>query len=499
MKILFSFLFAFAIVHGQAQDRLPSLTKSQMYADYDTLIMALTKINPHDFIRKTVNGYAQSDSIISLKKRIDTITSTVSFFWLVNTALNYCQDGHTSIRGKNTYANIDSIDVLKWNLHITDTTLMQAYRNLYFATVSGYKLNLPIKYLNGTYITLTSFTYRNQTIPANALLKAVNKEEINAYVNTLQGSLKNMHWDFDNKRFYADNFYTALNHAATDSIQLAFLKGQKTYEISVRLSDTVVLDKPLKYEQEGKPSVQYFPAGKILYIRMPEMRDGNFYVTKIDSLSKHHTIAKIIFDVRDNAGGSDPEWAKVITHLINKPIIRKIISCGNIANPRRDRWFDEPIPSIQVYQNSFIQQPVYQLISDEADTLVPDINSLNFKGKIYILQNENCFSSTGDLISTCQFSDQLINVGNSTGWFAGFGSMPWIMALPNSKIAYWTEPRIDFTNVKRPDDLFHNQVKIRVVPTLQDYITRYSYVNDWDSEKFLFSFDRLFITVKDLK
>jgi len=56
----------------------------------------------------------------------------------------------------------------------------------------------------------------------------------------------------------------------------------------------------------------------------------------------------------------------------------------------------------------------------------------------------------------------IINIGNSTGWFGGFGSMPWVFILPNSKILYWTEPLLDFTDVKMPEDLFHNHLKIPV-------------------------------------
>jgi Peptidase family S41 len=499
MKKTLTILFCLIILNSKGQKMLPTLTKSQMYADYDTLIMALTKINPHDYIRQTVNKYHQSDSIIALRRRIDTIASTASFFWLVNTALNYCQDGHTSIRGKSTFSNIDSLDRVKWNINISDTAIFQAYRNLYYSKVTTYKLQLPIRYINGQYITITSFRNNNQTIPANAVLTACNNLDINAYVNTLQGSLKNMHWDFTNKRFYADNFYTSLHLPPTANLDLKFVQGKKIYNLSVNLSDTVVLDKQLQYEQEGAGSVRYFSKGKILYIRIPEMRDGDFYVAKIDSLAKHDEFTKVIVDVRDNAGGSDPEWIKVITHLIDAPIVRKIVSCGNIANPRRDRWFDEPLPPVKPYYNNFLKHPVYQLIDDAADTLQPDQNSLRFKGKIYILQNENCFSSTGDLISTCQFSDQLVNIGNSTGWFAGFGSMPWVMALPNSKISYWTEPRIDFTKVSKPEDLFHNEVKIPFVPTQNDYLTRYSYKGDWYGEQFLFGYDRLFLKVISLQ
>ena len=124
---------------------------------------------------------------------------------------------------------------------------------------------------------------------------------------------------------------------------------------------------------------------------------------------------------------------------------------------------------------------------------------LRYQGPVYVLQNENCFPSAGSLLSTCQFSAQLINVGNSMGWFVGFGSMPWVLQLPRSRILYWTGPRLDFTQVRQPADLFHNNVKVPVALTARDYAQRYTYPGDWYAEEYLLKHDPVFRQVLRLK
>jgi Peptidase family S41 len=498
MRVLILLLGCLSFVSSKAQEKFPRLSKSQMFADYDTLIMALTKINPHDFVRRSVNHYSQTDSIIMLRKSIDTVSSTASFFWLVNKALTYCQDGHTSIISRRAYSAMDSLDRVKWGSSLRDTLIIQEYSKMYRDKINSLKLKLPIKYIDGKYVVLVSFSYGSVQIPANAMLTKCNGMDIHTYINTLTGSAEEMHWDFANKRFYSELFLQSLDNKASDKLELTFEVNGKAVTKKFGLADTVIVKSALKYSQPLVPTVQYFAEGSILYIRMPEVANGDYYISKIDSIAKSTAFKKVVFDVRDNPGGSDPEWQKILTHLISEPIILRRTFCANYYNPRRDRL--NTSKKINNFTNKFLSKKnTYQLVSENSDTLTLDKNSLNYKGNIYVLQNENCFSSAGSLISTCQFSNRLINVGNSTGWFAGFGSMPWIMILPHSKILYWVEPLLDFTSVEKPEDLFHNKVKIPIKFTAEDYVKKYTYISDWYSKEYLYKHDKVFKAILDLK
>ncbi len=473
---------------------LPRLTKAQYYADFDTLYQVLSRVNPHDFVRRTVNGYSMLDSIRALRSGIDTIQSAASFYGLVSRALTYCQDGHTATLSSRWYRFVDSTDQQRWQSTAQDTSFISAYSDLNRRQRDAYQLRLPIRYQQGDYHVWADFEYQQQRIPFGATLVACNGEPIHAYVRNLLSYAPDMHWDFGHKRFYTEAFTRSTNLPASGSVLLTFAYQGQTITHRFRLADTVNTSVPPK--ATGIPrrkTVTYLADQQIFYLRIPVMADGDYYLRQIDSLARRQPIRKIILDIRDNPGGSDLDWQNIIRHLIDKPIVRGIVTGANPANPRADR-LDIRGPK-QYLTRQFIPDSLYQVVSTEPDTLIPDTSSIQFTGKIYVLQNENCFSSAGSLISTCQFSDQLINVGNSTGWFAGFGSMPWVMILPHSKILYWTEPLLDFTNVQRAEDLFHNQVKLPVDLTLEAFRARQMYPGDVYSLPFLVNYDPLFRTV----
>jgi len=473
---------------------LPRLTKAQYYADFDTLYQVLSRVNPHDFVRRAVNGYSMLDSIRALRSGIDTIRSAASFYGLVSRALTYCQDGHTSTLSSRWYRFVDSTDRQRWQSTAQDTSFISAYSDLNRRQRDAYRLQLPIRYQQGDYRVWADFEYRHQRIPFGATLVACNGQPIHTYVGKLLSYAPEMHWDFGHKRFHTEAFTRSTNLPASGSMLLTFTYQGRTKTHRFSLADTVITSIPAKATGISRRKiVTYLADRQLLYLRIPVMADGDYYLRQIDSLARQQPIRKIILDIRDNPGGSDLEWQNIIRHLIDKPIVRNIITGANPANPRVDR-LDSRGPK-QYLTRPFIPDSLYQVVSTEPDTLVPDTNSVRFTGKIYVLQNENCFSSAGSLISTCQFSDQLVNVGTSTGWFAGFGSIPWVMILPYSKILYWTEPLLDFTNVQRAEDLFHNQVKLPVDLTLEAFRTRQTYPGDIYSIAFLVNYDSLFQTI----
>jgi hypothetical protein len=492
-------LFLLISCNTKSQSGLPQLSKQQMLDDFDTLYKTISNVNPHDYVRRKVNGYAMLDSIKALSNEIVQVHTAEDFYWLINRALILCQDGHTSPVRKYLYEYMADEDKMKWNSTIADTAVIDEYSAIRRKRLEAVKLILPIKYINGEYITLQTFSVSRQTVPQNAVLKKVNGMPVHAFVRTKLQHKKDLHWDFTNNRFYADDFYNSFDVPLTEKIRFDFKDKRGMVSMYAGLSDTVTAAAQLAYvPDKEKKKVIYFAEQKILYIRMPVMWDSAFYLTQIDSLQNVlplNSIQKVLLDVRDNAGGNDGDWVSVISRFLDKPVIRNITKCFNPGNPYRQRIYAD---SFRIFKNAFIRHGTFLEAINAPDTILPYKNKLNFAGKIYVIQNENCFSATGDLISTCQFSDQLINIGNSTGWFGGFGSMPWVFILPNSKILYWTEPLLDFSNVKRPEDLFHNEVEIPVKLSAQDYFKRYAYKGDVYGKDFLFAKDAVIKRILEL-
>ena len=355
ITILILVIFSNCII---AQD-LPKISKQQMFDDFDTLTNVLIKINPCNYVRKTVNNYSMNDSILSLRKNIDTISSTESFFWLVNKALIYCQEGHTSVANRNFFYDLDSICAKRYNATKTDISTLKLYDKLYYSKLKSYKLTLPIKYIDGEYRVLCDFKYKNNIITQNSIITTCNNQNIHKYINTLQGSAEMMHWDFENKRFYIDNFIQYTHLQSTEKIRLTFSNEGKILEQSFMLNDTIVTSQKLKYQQERIPKVQYFENGQILYVRIPIMDNGEFYLQKIDSVFKNNNVKKVVVDIRDNLGGGDGTWYNILALLIDKPIMISTLSCVNIKNYRMDK-LDKNLKPI-VYKSNFMKEDLYLL------------------------------------------------------------------------------------------------------------------------------------------
>ena len=322
---------------ASGQSPLPVLTKAQMRADFDALTTALTRINPHDFVRRRVNGYAQTDSILALRPALDTVRSTAAFYWLVTKALTYCQDGHTSVLDQRFIPFLDSADLAAFGP--ADTATVQAYAQLDRRTRAAYRLHLPLKYIDGAYTVLCPFSYRGGSVvvPAGAVLTACNGTDIHAYVRRQLGSLPELHWDFARRRFYADNFAQALSRRPGESLRLTFRMGAKSVTHAFALADTVATAQRLKLKQPRVKRVRYLAGPQVLYIRLPVMRDAAWYLPRIDSIARRWLLRKIVLDVRDNPGGSDPEWQAILTHLVGPPIVQRITSCANSRNPQPAR------------------------------------------------------------------------------------------------------------------------------------------------------------------
>ena len=497
-KIFNSFylLFVGSIwIHAQS---LPALSSAEMYADFDTLYATISRVNTHDFVRKNLNGYGMLDSIRAVRDEIAQVKTTADFFWLINKALTYCQDAHTAVLNKGAYAAIDSLDAARLQTTIADTALIGRYNHLKRQRLSAIKLHLPIRYIKGKYLVLNDFRFNDQNIKKGAELVLFNQERPENFIQHHLGYVENLHWDFEKQWFFKDHFYKANHFDLTTPLNFVFLQENATIQIALSLENEIEIRKNIQHGTPDQPLITFFQEKGILYLRMPVMRDGELYVRKLDSVIHKinlDAIKKIVWDIRGNLGGSDDVWWRVLERLVDQPIVRNITLGANPANPYLYRFETKGFEDVE---NAFIPRGNYQRLINEPDTLFPNEASWHYQGKIFILQDENCFSAAGSLLSMCQFSTQLVNVGNSTGKFAGFGVMPWVYVLPHSKILYWTEPIQDLTNLEKPADIFHNKVKKPVQRSFEDFLNEYRWKGKIDLKTYLFKYDAVFkVAVQD--
>ena len=73
-----------------------TLTKKQMYKDFDQFVKIIEDCNAQLLVRKAVTGYDNLAEIKKLRKNIDTVTTNIGFQSIMITALEYIMDKHST-------------------------------------------------------------------------------------------------------------------------------------------------------------------------------------------------------------------------------------------------------------------------------------------------------------------------------------------------------------------------------------------------------------------
>ena len=135
MKKIISCLY-FLLFIIQLSGQTDTLSKNQMYADYDQLIKIFQECNPQIQIRKKVTNIDQLDILQLFRENIDTISSTSSFYNILNKTLYYMYDEHISIATEiyesDILQGIDTSAIGKQRIKIEKTFLENNLQNTHF-------------------------------------------------------------------------------------------------------------------------------------------------------------------------------------------------------------------------------------------------------------------------------------------------------------------------------------------------------------------------------
>jgi|GEM_PF-2164807 len=437
------------------------LTKEQMYADFDTLVNTIVLYSPHLKVRQKVCGINFEKRIKSMRKEIATYNSSKQLFSLLYRVLLICQDGHTSL------ASQDAFQLLSEGLSMEECASIAKYERR-FNSIWVRDDNLPkLIYFDGKYYARWGYRYGDISIPKKAELISVNGIQPTKYLSKNIDKKGHLSWDFKHKCFYSDGLLQS-SIANDTTLRVTFLVNKKKQTIEVPLtigsyakskSQLGKVDRPtLEVRRDG--FVSYWEDVKTLYIRIPEMSDENFYLKE---LAKHKTedIEKIIIDVRNNPGGSDDVWMTALSVILSDQIKFKIEYAYNSSLKGKDTAY---VATKNFKDLDLVSRTVSGIDNEKSDS------SLNYKGKIYVLYDEQTFSAAGSLVSECYYSDRMVAVGVRTGRILGFGTNPTEFRLPNTRINCRVESILDITNCKTYEAIFHDQPELDVNPSLDDKI-----------------------------
>lgn len=457
-----------------------SIAQDKKLEDYQMLIKLIKENYPFYDLKEQLTGI-DFDIYFTNKENYlkNNLISDEEFVFIVNSTLTYLQDQHTRIV---SYENVIYYEYpiasafANYNKDSINYRHKQFYKYIYSKIVKDYYQGLKCNYLDGNYYTNLPIKYRNKVYDYGMQIVAVNGTPIDSVVyNNLDNIYCN--WDFKHQKYFSENF----SHAQT----VFFNKDSVCYTLINHLKDTLKLEfqfgekdlidyKKSKWIQTITNHVRYFKKENILYIRLIAM---DFYNRKDKLLNKIQKqkgkrIDKVVIDIRNNGGGNDLVWLSFVSSIIDTSFVCDI----NIAslNYEKSKLFYSDV-SREQSKIPFSHRAFYKLDmqADIQNYFQANDSTINYNGKIYIIQDRDIFSSAVSLSSLCKYNNRFVSVGQANGKTGGFGEEPMLFVLPNSQIMFTIDATIDYTQIKSIDD-YYNSVEVPLEYNIDDYFHRAS-------------------------
>lgn len=502
--ILFALLCTANLSFAQEQ----TLTKKQMYKDFDQLVKIIEDCNPQYPVRKAITGFDNFAAIKSLRKNIDTITCSNSFNRLLNRAIDLVIDLHTrqDFKFYKEFDNLDGIDTLqikkmRENYYSPENMnkMQMDYFSKYFS-VPAYSYDNNYYMLGNNHIINRKNT--NDTLDIHFMrIISYNGQEFSKYV---EENYKNKDkWDYKLKKYLLPGYYNLPNKGILkveqDGKIFEFELSDYTMAIMGNSIHFVKLDSvPFKKNNEREDKkVVYFNKDSILYIYVGSMIEDNTFYDKIKESGRGKKINKVVIDVRGNGGGSDLVWHKILKAIVRDSLPYNVRVAYNDTKLMRNKLKDYN-KYTTVERLKWLDNKKLRVIGGGA-YLKPDSNSLNFDGKIYILYDGGTFSAAHSLVTYAEYLDQLVSIGYPTGRMVGFGLMPSLFQLKYSKFTFRLACTMDITNCTKPIDVYHDFPEIEIQPSMEERLLYSDTKYDTKSKEYLYKYDSMFKKVLELE
>jgi hypothetical protein len=486
MKLLIFLLSIFQLASVLAQDM--SLNKDQMLQDFDQSVDHINNFAPHKDLNSFRLEIDYEKEYNFLREKITDSTTICEFKGILEKATNLVQDLHCNFMGSdylNQYGKYQKKINFKKN---------QSYEDVkYFEDKCSspiINLKLPLLYKEGKYFVYADFTYKGFLIKKGTEVNGYNNQSISEYIKNSYDIVWPVRWDDSLDSPYSTSFYKY----GDNKFQLNF-NDEKAPSLEFLLEDSIIYQtdkkRDITFYSQSVEQVKYFEDQQILYIGMPfmDVTQGRSIIKKIDSIHKNTvSYTKVLIDVRGNPGGNDMCWRNVLQHLLSEEIILPSNLKFKYNKPAIDYYGKGEkniVPeNIELLGNSKFWTKHYK-----TDILKHSKKSINFKGKIFIIQDQFIYSSASNLSNVSLNQEQLVSIGNTTDFVGGLQTEPLFIRLNNSGLVFRVEPLLDFSGVNLLNDFSHNEVEIKITPTIEDYFLRTTYNGNIYGKEFLLKHD----------
>lgn len=457
---------------GSAQSESLTMSKEDMYDDFDQFVEIVRNHNAQISIRKYVTSYDALSEIQKKRSQISSIQTSGEFIHFMNENVARLIDIHSymlklSKPDTNDFLWVDSVDIesIHKTLSVYNDYLRQCNSPIF-------SFGNSLLYHQGEYQIVNTVKFNGKqyrrTIK-NAKLLKINGVDIDQYVknhfHVLSGS--RVRWDNNLQKYFAHDLIIP-----KDAL-LEFQNNDDSSTFIVELSKVRGVHFFANSRKQNKSSMEdvvYFEKEGILYIRIKEMKEG-CQNTIIDSIfSKLHGIipSKVILDVRSNHGGSDSVWIEILSTLSPDTIVFPLKMCfksQQVLSKMADKTTVNNNPdTVLLYGDTLLCEKEYRY------TLTPSGNNVGYRGLIFVFQDAFTYSAAHSLSSICRFSDKFVSIGVPTGTIAGRGCGPVMFQLKNSKFTFFMECDLDLTEIKSAYDCYQDMPEKELSPTLQDVV-----------------------------
>jgi hypothetical protein len=497
-KLIFSILCVFITNLSFAQNYY---TKQEMYQDFDELYNIVKSVCGQIEVKNKITNDDILAKIHQQRAKIKLINNSIEFIEFLDKCLSLVNDMHCG-------AITDSVVLVKILNNNAKSEKLIELINEYFRLPDKHKsLPIALYYYKGDYYSVGQFILSEESVnydslPLGSKIISINGIAIDSIVNfNINNGYSFYRWDnlLNKKYIIKQSIYIP---SSFDTNVITYLLNDKSKDLSIKKGSKITISSNGYFYQSFMQQgfVEYFAENKILYIRLPKMANYDFYKEEILKKGKDVSIDKIVIDIRHNGGGSDEVFMQILETLIKNTIFvnanigfkdnSKVIT--TLSNKYGKKNYKKK-------KNNLLDNKKYLMVN-WGRNLVPDSNSINYNGKIYIMQDKFIFSAAGSLSNLAQLNDKLISVGENTGFLLGFGIAPFVFSLPNSGFSFAIEPAIDFTNVEKIYDFYHDNVEVPIEPTI-NAIVRYFNTEEKKlySKDFLYNHDPVFQKVLELK
>ncbi|MBU0764899.1 MAG: S41 family peptidase [Bacteroidetes bacterium] len=474
---------------------LPELTHEQMAADYDTFVSIVNQVFPLFEINRQVYGMDLHEFLNKQRNRIVRSGSYFEFADILRTTVNKCRGSHFWLEAVDPSAYYEGF-VEKESYRI-----MYGYE-LYIAdSVNKLEWELPLLYYNGDYYVIYDFVYSGLMYEKGMKVMKYNEKTPDEIVNTLFDAGRPVYWDYKLNKNYLTSFYRYIDKDVTQVLfEFEDIKGIPL-KVCFRTKEGPEYYAP---EINRDAAVVYLDNDNILYIRLPEMQPSllEYYRTELEKYGDK-SFRAVVIDIRDNGGGSDLTWMKLLSLILPKD--KPAVKTTRVAfkNSRINRKYlprhnsgEFLLAGADALKIDYLNNEEF-LVVDWTDTLVVDDNTLDCNGNIYVL-SEDIYSSAGSLMNICKQFDNLVSVGFRNSDILGAGIDPFAFSLPHSKLIFKMEPVVDLTNARTAAEAHQTDVEVEVEADLPAMLNYYNFPDSISRTDFLQKHDPFYPKVLEL-